>query len=236
MGGTVETRWVKARLMGGDVPIYDAADATEPTGSLRDQTVVEMTAKKNGEQKLQVILPDGRRKYIADDAKCLQMPLWAVASNRVMVYTQPDAFSPVIATLNHGDLIEQDGLKTQLNGQDWIPVGLRDGRSGFVDAKLKVVTHGAQVRIEGGTGSQGTQWLLKDNKLVPFDKRQKTPREAAVRNMAFGGVWAGVGLIVTIVTVSSAMDSGGYYVVFWGPVVYGGIRFLQGVFGYLKSM
>lgn len=232
----METRWVKVRLFGGDVPTYDSADATEPSGHLSDQTVVEMKGKKEGEQKLQVILPDGRRKFIPDDAKCLQMALWTVASSHVDVFTQPDASSPVIATLSYGTLIEQDGLKTQLNGREWIPVGLRDGRSGFVDARLKVVSHGSQVRIEDGIGNQGEQWLLKDGKLVPFEKRQKTPREAAVRNMALGGVWCGVGLIVTIGTLSAATSGGGVYVIFWGPVLYGGIRFLRGVFGYLGSM
>jgi len=162
--------------------------------------------------------------------------LWTVASNHVKVFTQPDAFSPVIATLSYGAMIEQSGLKMQLNGQDWIPVGLRDGRWGYVEAKLKVVSHGSQLRIEDGSGSQGTQWLLKDKKLRPFAKRLKTPREAAVRNMVLGGVWCGVGLTVTFVTLSAAMDSGGYYLVFWGPVVYGGIRIVRGAYGYLKSL
>jgi hypothetical protein len=232
----METRWVKVRLLGGDVPFYDAADATEPAGHLRGEPQLEMAAKKEGENKLPAILPDGRRKFIPEDVKVVRMALWAVASNRVKVYAQPDANSPAIASLNYGDLIEQSGLKTQLNGQEWIPVVLGDGRAGYVDAEVKVVSHGAQVRIEGGLGNQGAQWLLKDGKLVPFDKRQKTPREAAVRNMAFGGVWAGVGLIVTIVTLSAAESGGGVYVIFWGPVLYGGIRFLRGVFGYLKSL
>ena len=237
MGESETARWRRAVLrLGGGVPYYDSADATEPSGHLIGEPVVEMTAKKDGELNLQAILPDGRRKFISADVKALQIPLWTVASRGVRVYTQPDANAPAIATLEHGALIEQSGLKIELNGLAWIPVDLRDGRSGYVDAKLKVVSHGAQVRIEGGADNQGAQWLLKDGKLVPLNKRQKTPRDAAVRNMAIGGAWCGVGLVVTIATMSAATSGGGYYVIMWGPVLFGGIRFLRGAFGYMKSM
>lgn len=54
-------------------------------------------------------------------------------------------------------------------------------------------------------------------------------KEAGTRNMLIGGLICAVGLIVTIATYSAASSGGGQYVVAWGAIVFGAIRFFRGL-------
>jgi hypothetical protein len=47
--------------------------------------------------------------------------------------------------------------------------------------------------------------------------------------MIMGGIVCALGIIVTAATYSSAADSGGSYVVWWGAIVFGGIQFFRGL-------
>jgi hypothetical protein len=60
-------------------------------------------------------------------------------------------------------------------------------------------------------------------------------REAAVRNMVLGGIICAVGLIITVATYSAASEGGGSYVVAWGAIIFGAIRFFRGLAGYSSS-
>ncbi len=253
----MEIRWVKARLLGGELPLYDTLDATEPSEQFSGDSVVEVDAAKQGENRHQIILPDGRRKYISAEGLNVlhKVSLWKVAQFVVKVFTQPDASSPVIATLSYGDSFEQVGQVTQLNGREWIPLGLRDGRSGYIDrdrGRLKIVLRGIQVRIEDDSTHQSRQWVDKDHKLVPFDDWSRTPRQDAVYYMKIGGICCGIGLVVIIGAMFAGCDkdyccsgvilwacaiyNGFLYVIFWGMVLCGGICFLSGVHDYLKVL
>jgi hypothetical protein len=116
---------------------------------------------------------------------------------------------------------------------------------------------GVQVRIEDDSTHQSRQWVDKDHKLVPFDDWQMTPRQDAVRAMVNGGICCGVGLVVTIGAMFAGCGIAGcgkyacsssvmgwvcavygsvLCVIFWGLVLIGGICFLSGVCGYLKSL
>lgn len=57
-------------------------------------------------------------------------------------------------------------------------------------------------------------------------------RDAAMRNMAVGGVICVIGLIISIGSYQAAANSpsGGSYVVAYGAVIFGGIQFLKGLF------
>lgn len=58
--------------------------------------------------------------------------------------------------------------------------------------------------------------------------RDEAVRKAGQKNMLFGALWAGGGLLVTILTMQAA-QGGGTYVVAWGAVIFGAIQFIQGV-------
>ncbi len=53
-------------------------------------------------------------------------------------------------------------------------------------------------------------------------------KERARKDMIYGGLWFFGGIIVTLVTYSSA-SGGGSYVVAWGAILFGGIQFFRGV-------
>lgn len=61
--------------------------------------------------------------------------------------------------------------------------------------------------------------------------RRRAKREAAYANMGKGGVICLIGIVVTVATYASAASSpnGGSYVIAWGAILFGGIRFLQGL-------
>lgn len=49
------------------------------------------------------------------------------------------------------------------------------------------------------------------------------------RAIGFGVAWALGGLLLTIITYSNASgSSGGFYVIAWGPVLYGAFRIFHG--------
>ncbi len=47
------------------------------------------------------------------------------------------------------------------------------------------------------------------------------------RDITVGALWFGGGALLTIMTFASASQSGGHYVLAWGPMIYGGIRLLK---------
>ncbi len=61
-------------------------------------------------------------------------------------------------------------------------------------------------------------------------------RDAAMRNMAIGGVICVIGLVVSIGSYQAAASSpsGGSYVVAWGAVIFGGFQFLKGLFSMME--
>lgn len=56
-------------------------------------------------------------------------------------------------------------------------------------------------------------------------------QSAAKRSMLFGGIMFVVGLVITVGSYTAASDGngGGRYVVAWGAMIFGGIRFFYGL-------
>jgi hypothetical protein len=119
----------------------------------------------------------------------------------------------VVGHLAPGSDVEVLAVKKQ-DGRKWMTVKLPDGRMGFVSGEAKIV------------------WLTSREKW-------KTPDgEDAKRSMQRGALWLGGGVLVTAVTLSAASSSrqGGIVVIAWGPVLFGGFRFLVGLLQYLYSL
>lgn len=57
----------------------------------------------------------------------------------------------------------------------------------------------------------------------------------AERDMMIGGLWCIGGLFVTAITYAAATARGGIYVVAWGAIFFGGLRFLHGLFRARKN-
>ncbi len=225
----METRWVKIRIFGDSVPFYASETDDSTLSYLSGAPLAEISPATTKGGRLPTILSDGRRGYLAPDVKTLQIPLWTIASGQAKIYSEPLSVSPVVAVLNSGALLEQFGLTTTCGGDTWIPVRLADGRDGYVGSKVKVVNQGSQVRIQKSPDDPGIQWLLKDGKLRLRAQLMKTPREAAKRDMLIGGALCVGGIAITVFTYSLVSDSGGTYLILWGPAVFGAIRFFRGL-------
>jgi hypothetical protein len=234
-GELMETRWVKVKVFGDSVPFYASETDESPLTNLSGAPLAEISAAKVTGGRLPTVLSDGRRGYLPSNVNCLQIPLWATASGGTKIYAEPLTVSPVIATLSAGTLLEQYGLKLTAGGDTWIPVRLAGGQTGYVGSGVKVVNHGSQVRIQKTPEDPGEQWLMKDGKLRRRDQRQKTPREAAQRDMLIGGALCVGGILVTVVTYSMVADSGGTYFIMWGPAIFGAYRFVRGMYRYASN-
>ena len=73
------------------------------------------------------------------------------------------------------------------------------------------------------TGPEGAAFIQSS-----YEAERQAARS---KNITFGALLLVVGIIVTAVTYDSASQSGGTYIVAWGPMVYGAIRLFKGLAG-----
>lgn len=64
-----------------------------------------------------------------------------------------------------------------------------------------------------------------------FQMRSEAIRQAAMKNMAIGAAICIIGIVVTVGTYSAASSSssGGSYVIAWGAIIFGAVRFFRGL-------
>lgn len=64
------------------------------------------------------------------------------------------------------------------------------------------------------------------------DSARAAKRAHASKMMVVGGILCLVGIVITVATHDAAeQNGGGTYVIAYGPMIIGGIRFFQGLFG-----
>ena len=65
------------------------------------------------------------------------------------------------------------------------------------------------------------------------DASDNPARAAAEKRMLYGALWCSGGILVTVISYTSAASSpfGGNYIVAWGAIVFGALRFFQGLRG-----
>jgi hypothetical protein len=61
-----------------------------------------------------------------------------------------------------------------------------------------------------------------------FRLRKKAGREAGLKNAMVGAGWCVGGIAVTVLTYELA-SGGGFFVVTWGAILFGGIQFVKGL-------
>ncbi len=66
----------------------------------------------------------------------------------------------------------------------------------------------------------------------PITRQQKS---LGTRNMVVGALCCAGGTAVTVLSYEAASDAGGIYLVTWGAILFGGIRFLKGVVQFSKA-
>ena len=91
-------------------------------------------------------------------------------------------------------------------------------RQGMPAAKVEEV-----LRAQGFDAAAASAIVTEANRTK--DER----RAAAKRGMIIGAVISGIGIAVTVGTYLAAANGGGTYVVWWGLIVVGAIRFFRGL-------
>ena len=82
--------------------------------------------------------------------------------------------------------------------------------------------------IGGDTRAQLGPSALANTRVQPGPRGQ-TAKDGALRSMGVGALLCVAGIVITSVTYSNASQSGGTYLIMWGPVVFGGWQFLKGL-------
>ena len=102
----------------------------------------------------------------------------------------------------------------------------------YADDVLHCVTDGEKLNRIAGTPSVKGADTPAETKFVPLEEDAKAVhQQRANRDMVVGGLWCGAGILITVLTYSSASGpQGGTYLLAWGPIVFGGIQFLRGIF------
>jgi hypothetical protein len=70
-----------------------------------------------------------------------------------------------------------------------------------------------------------------DTLLAPlFAEWRAAMEQRASKQMKTGAIWAVGGLVVTIAGYAAVAQSGGWYLVAWGAILFGSIRFFEGLY------
>jgi hypothetical protein len=98
----------------------------------------------------------------------------------------------------------------------------------------------AAQRMATGASTQAIEQELMQQGLDPQAARtvvtelsnvkSSATRSAGLQNMGIGALFCIGGIIATVVTYAMASESGGMYIIAWGPAIFGGIQFFRGLF------
>jgi hypothetical protein len=125
----------------------------------------------------------------------------------VDVHAAPSRESPVIGLFQkHAqfDLIE----RAQAAGGVWVRIRDSAGIDGFVEGNTRVL-----IRAGG-----------------PTESNVHSQKGMALRNMGFGALSGIVGILISTMTCAQGRDM---YLFLWGPLMFGGWRFLKGLAQFL---
>ncbi|MBA4186773.1 MAG: hypothetical protein C0467_02020 [Planctomycetaceae bacterium] len=88
-----------------------------------------------------------------------------------------------------------------------------------------------------GLGAVGAAVCPRCSAVLPVARGAATPEERAAEkehssDLVSGGLWLLGGTLITAITYLAAEAQGeGVYIIAWGPMLFGGIQFLRGLFG-----
>jgi hypothetical protein len=196
---------MKAKIIEQSAIVYSDPDSSSPLiAELGVGTEFELGAVKraDGREWVAVTFADGRHGYISGATKIFSIKHATLLQDEVEVRAQPAADSAVVKCYHKNDVFHMTEHVSQ-NDSAWIKVRDEAGNEGFIDGET-------QIRVD--------------------EEAEPASKESGQKNMLVGALWCIGGIVVTAVTYSNASTSGGTYFVAWGPVLFGGIQFLKGLF------
>jgi hypothetical protein len=103
--------------------------------------------------------------------------------------------------------------------------------------KGRIIGRGMSPEIASAIVQKAVAFRSKANNREADDSRfgsrvtQSSRNESGSGDMLVGGLICAVGILITAASYGSAAGGGGTYVVAWGAILFGAIKFLKGVAG-----
>src|SRR5579872_7323138 len=200
---------MKARIIEQPAMVYnDAGPAAMPIVQLPVGLEVELGGikKQGGQTWVGVTLPNGQTGFLTGDVRIYHIKNVTLLQDGVNVYTGPSLQAPVAARFPKNAKFQITD-SVQLDGATWVRIRDAGGLEGF---------------IQGGT-------------MIRVQQEAATATKAlGGKNMLVGGLWCVGGTVVTVGSMVAA-QGGGYYLVTWGAIVFGGIQFFRGLGQYMSA-
>ena len=90
-----------------------------------------------------------------------------------------------------------------------------------------------------GTFTLGTLWWARRSRPLVTGSKYDRKADQLMREhrmaLVYSTLWGLAGSVVTLVWYLSIRDSGGTYMIFYGPMVFGGIMFIKGMIDYKRK-
>ena len=145
-------------------------------------------------------MPDGSMGYMPAGTKVVLIQRLQLKADSVEVFDQPVVGRIPAQTLVKGTAFWSIPIT---GNPGWVMVRLDSGRLGYIPGSTKVA-------------------------VLP---RPTIPAvETAGRDIMVGALWCFGGLIITIGSYAAVAERGGTYLLCWGPVIFGGIQLLRGLY------
>jgi hypothetical protein len=228
---------MKVKILDEKVSIRLTMDASSPiVEELKRDSEIELGQMKVLGNDRWVEVMDGKfiKGYIAGQTRVYAIKKMIVDQDEAIVYDMPAPAAVEKSRYIKGTIFYKIDEKTEAE-QGWIGVRDENGNTGWIKK---------ETQIKEGDGMPAPAPAAVPNVVttstippgyplpqapIPPEVRAKNRRSEALRNMGIGAAMFFGGLIITLVSCNSAMDSGGYYFLCWGPVIYGAGLFIQGL-------
>ncbi len=127
-----------------------------------------------------------------------------------------------------------DANAVSANGETALYRAANRRSKGIVDLLLANHAQNGPATLKGASSAAE---IMATQEREAHKAYKKASRDAAMANVVGGGIACGGGIALTAFGASLASSGtfGGYYLVFWGAIIFGGWRFLKGLFQLMGS-
>jgi len=186
------------------IVVHSGADGDSDIISTLDAgDVVELYRlwKRNGGW-IQMRVPDGSMGYMSSQTVVKLLSRAKLKEKETDVFNQPNVSGINNQKITKGTMFwVYPSMPT--DDQSWTKIRLDSGQLGYIPSSVKVTTL-AQIGYPAV--------------------------ETAGHDILVGAIWCIAGIAVTAGTYSAVADTGGTYFIWYGPVIFGGLQFLRGLF------
>lgn len=199
---------MKAVITDEEVRVFSSMEENNLSiATLHKGDVVELgkVTRKKDKTWVEANLPGDQKGYIAGETKIFTIKKAQLISNSVDLHEAPDETSPVLKTYTKGAILTVSGVET-LEAGNWFKIEEEPDIVGYIPTKPSKL----RVVVEPS-------------------------RSSAIRNFITGVVFAGIGLVLTLMNSNASQQNSMIYVSY-AVIFFGLLQMGQGVFEYVKVM